>query len=49
MSDDDSVSERCTQMAELLGKLRKFADGDDSARIGRLLEAVSPNTANLLS
>ena len=49
MSDDDSVSERSTQTAELLGKLRKFADGDDSARIGRLLEAVSSKTTNLLS
>ena len=36
-----SVTERCMQMAGLLKKLRAFADEEDSARIGELLDAVS--------
>lgn len=41
VSNGASVTERCMQMAGLLKKLRGFADEEDSARIGELLEAVS--------
>ena len=39
--DKASVTERCIQMAGLLRKLHGFADEEDSARIGELLETVS--------
>ena len=47
--DKASVTERCIQMAGLLRKLRGFADEEDSACIGELLEAVSIRLVDILS
>ena len=44
-SYENSITERCVQLAGMLRELRNRADGDEDARIGDLLMAVRANSS----